>query len=77
MQYETSPIVLQQHLILLNLRANGNTDKCKPDKEYGMVILEWKLYDKTVSEILNDKTKFQKLTADRTTKREASLQRLL
>ena len=41
-----------------------------------MIILEWKLCDKTVSEIFNDKAKFQKLTADPKTKREASLQRL-
>ena len=49
----------------------------KPDKENEVVILDRKLYDNTIQEILSDTSKFEKLNEDPTLKREASLQRFL
>ena len=45
----------------------------KPDKGNEVVILERKLYDNTIQEIIWDTSKFGKLNEDLTLKREASL----
>ena len=47
----------------------------KPDKGNGVVILDRKLYDNAIPEIISDTSKFERLTEDLTLKREASLQR--
>ena len=49
----------------------------KPDKGYGVVILDRKLYDNTIQELVSETSKFEKLNEDPTLKREASLQRFL
>ena len=49
----------------------------KPDKGNGVVILDRKLYNKTIQEIISDTSKFQNLKEDPTLKGEASLQRFL
>ena len=49
----------------------------KPDKGNGVVILDWKLYNTTIQEIITDTSKFEKLNEDPTLKSEASLQRFL
>ena len=49
----------------------------KPDKGNGVVILDRKLYNNTIEEIISDTSKFEKLNGDPTLKREASLQRFL
>ena len=46
----------------------------KPDEGNGVVILDRKLYDNAVQEIISDTSKFEKLNEDPTLKREASLQ---
>ena len=46
----------------------------KPDE---VVILDRKLYDNAIQEIISDTSKFEKLNEDPTLKREASLQRFL
>ena len=47
----------------------------KSGKENGVVILDWKLYDSAVQEIIPDTSKFGKLNEDQTLKSEAPLQR--
>ena len=42
-----------------------------------MVILDQKLYNNAIEEIISDSSKFEKLNEDPTLKREASLQRFL
>ena len=49
----------------------------KPDKGNGVVILEQKLYDNAIEEIISDTSKFEKFNEDPTLKREASVQRFL
>ena len=43
----------------------------KPDKGNGVVILDRKLYNKAIEEIISDTSKFKKLKEDLTLKREA------
>ena len=45
----------------------------KPDKGNGVVILDQKLYDNAIQEIISDTSKFEKLNEDPTSKREPSL----
>ena len=49
----------------------------KPDKGNGIVVLDWKLYNNAVEEMISDTSKFEKLNEDLTLKRESSLQRFL
>ena len=46
----------------------------KPDKGNGVVMLDWKLYNNAIEEIISDTSKFEKFNEDPTLKREASLQ---
>ena len=46
----------------------------KSDKENGVVILDQKLYNNAIEEIISDTSKFKKLNEDPTLKHEASLQ---
>ena len=47
----------------------------KPDKGNGFVILDRKLYNNAIQDIISDTSKFEKLSEDPTLKREVSLQR--
>ena len=67
--------MLYQHRVLRNLRKNTDIVITKPDKGNGVVILDQKLYNKAIEEIISDTCKFEKLNEDPTLKREASLQR--
>ena len=49
----------------------------KPDKGNGVVILDRKLYNNTIEEIISDTSRFEKLNEEPMLKREASLQRFL
>ena len=69
--------MLRQHCILGNLRNNKDIVITKPDKGNGVVILDRKLYNKAIEEIVSGTSKFEKLIEDPTLKREASLQRFL
>ena len=75
--YKHSPRVLRQHRILRNLRKNKDIVITKPDKRNGVVILDRKLYNNAIEEIISYTSKFEKLNEDQTLKREASLQRFL
>ena len=46
----------------------------KPDKGNGLVILDRKLYNNAIEEIISGISKFEKLTEDLTLEHEASLQ---
>ena len=75
--YKPSPRILRQHRVLRNLRKNKDIVITKPDKGNGVVILDRKLYDNAIQELISDTCKFVKLNEDPTLKREASLQRFL
>ena len=75
--YKPSPRILRQHRVLRNLRKNKDIVITKPDKGNGVVILDRKLYNNAIEEIISDTCKFEKLNEDPTLKREASLQRFL
>ena len=60
-----------------NLRKHKDIVVTKPDKRNGVVILDRKLYNNAIEEIISDTSKFEKLSEDPTLKDEASLQRLL
>ena len=49
----------------------------KPDKGNGVVILDRKLYNNGIEEIISGSSKFEKLDEDPNLKREASLQSFL
>ena len=49
----------------------------KPDKGNEVVILDRKLYNNAIEELISDTSKFEKLNEDRTLKREASQQHFL
>ena len=71
--YKPSPRILRQHRVLRNLRKNKDIVITKPDKGNGVVILDRKLYDNAIQELISDTSKFDKLNEDPTLKREASL----
>ena len=75
--YKPSPRILRQHRVLRNLRKNKDIFIMKPDKGNGIVVLDWKLYNNAVEEMISDTSKFEKLNEDLTLKRESSLQRFL
>ena len=71
------------HVYYVGIASYGTLEKnkviviTKPDKENGVVILERKLYDNAIQEIISDTSKFEKFNEDPSLKREASLQRFL
>ena len=69
--YKTSPRILRQHRVLGNLRKNKDIVITKPDKGNGVVILDQKLYNNAIEEIISDTFKFEKLSEDPTLKSEA------
>ena len=72
--YKPFTCILHQHRVLRNLRKNKDVIITKPDKGNGVVILDRKLYNNAIQEIISDTSKFEKLNEDPTLKREASLQ---
>ena len=75
--YKPSPRILRQHRVLRNLRKNKDIVVTKPDKGNGLVILDRKLYNNAIEEIISDSYKFEKLSEDPTLKRKVSLQRFV
>ena len=75
--YKPSPCILRQDCVLWNLRRNKDGVITKPDKWTGVVILDRKLYDNPIQEIISDTSKFVKLNEEPSLKREASLERVL
>ena len=75
--YKPSPRILRQHRVLRNLRKSKDIVIAKPNIGNGVAILDRKLYDSAIQEIISYTTKFDKLNEDRTLKRKASLQRFL
>ena len=75
--YKPSPHILRQYHALRNLRKNKYIIIIKHDKGNGVIVLDRKLYDKAVQEIISDTSKFEKLNKEPTLKREASLQHFL
>ena len=75
--YKPSPRILRQHRVLRNLRKNKDIIITKPDKGNGVIILDRKLYNNAIEEIISVTSKFEKLNEDPTLKCEASLQRFL
>ena len=75
--YKPSPRILRQHRVLRNLRKNKDIVITKPDKGNGVVILDRKLYNNAIEEIISDTSKLEKLNEDPTLKRRASLKRFL
>ena len=75
--YKPSPRILRQHRVLRNLRKNKDIVITKPDKGNGVVILDRKLYNNAIEEIISDTSKFEKLNEDPTLKHKASLQHFL
>ena len=75
--YKPSPRILRQHPVLRNLRKNKDIIITKPDKGNGVLILDRKLYDHAIQELISDTFKLEKLKEDSTLKRKSSLQRFL
>ena len=67
--------ILRQHRVLRNLRKYKDIAITIPNKGNGVVILDRKLYNNAIEEIIWDTSKFEKLNEDSTLQREASLQR--
>ena len=65
------------NLVLRNLRKNKDIVITKRDKGNGVVILDRKVCNKPLEEIISDTCKFEKLNEDPALKREASLQLFL
>ena len=72
--YKPSPRILRQHCVVRNYRKNKDIVITKPNKGHGLVMLDRKLYNNTIEEIISDTSKFQKLSEYPTLKCEASLQ---
>ena len=75
--YKPSRRILSQNHVLQYLRKNKKIVITKPDKGNGVVILDLKLCDNAIQEIIPDISKFVKLNEDATLKLETSLQRVL
>ena len=75
--YKLSPRILRQHRVLQNLRINKDIFITKPENGSGVVILDNKLLDNAIQEIISDISKLGKLNENSTLNREASLQRFL
>ena len=72
-----SPRILRQHCLLRNLRKKKDIVITKPNKGNGVVILDRKLYNNAIQEIISGTSKLENLSEDQTLKHEASLQRFL
>ena len=72
-----SPRMLRQHCLLRNLRKKKDIVITKPNKGNGVVILDRRLYNNAIQEIISGTSKLENLSEDQTLKHEASLQRFL
>ena len=77
LQLQTFTYTTATSRLLWNLRKNKDIIITKPDKGNGVVILDQKLYNNAIQEIISDTSEFEKLNEHPTLKREASLQRFL
>ena len=68
-----SPRILCQNRVLRNLRKDKGIVITKPDKGNRVVILDRKLYNNAIEEIISDTSKFENVSEDTNLKREASL----
>ena len=75
--YKFSTPILRQHRLLQNLRNNKDIVVTKLEKGNGVVILDRKLYNNAIEEMISDTSKFEKLNEDPTLKHKASLQHFL
>ena len=75
--YKPSLRILRQHCVLRNLRKNKDIIRTKPDKGNRVIILDGRLYNNAIKEIISDSSKSEKLNEYPTLKREALLQRFL
>ena len=75
--YQPSRSNLTKHRILKKLRDDKETVILRPDKGSGVVGLNRSDYEKSIKNLINDKTKFKELSEDATIKRESKLQRFL
>ena len=64
--YKPSTRILRQHRVLQNLRKNKDIIITKPNEGNGAVILDRKLYDNAIQEIISDTFKLEKLNEDAT-----------
>ena len=60
-KYKPSPRMLRQRRVMRNFRKNKDIAITKPDKGNGVVILDRKLYNIVIQEIISDTCKFKKL----------------
>ena len=75
--YQLSRSTLTKHRILKKLRNDKEIVILRPDKGSGVVVLNRRDYEKSIKNLINDKTKFKELSEDVTIKRESKLQRFL
>ena len=75
--YKSSARILRQYSVLPNVRKNKDIVITKLDKGNRAVILDRKLYNNAIEEIISDTSKFENLNEDPTLKRKASLERFL
>ena len=75
--YQPSRSTLTKHRILKKLRNDKEIVILRPDKGSGVVVLNRSDYEKSIKNLINDKTKFKELSEDVTIKRESKLQRFL
>ena len=69
--YKPSPRILRQYCVLGNFRKNKDFIITKLDKGNGVVILDRKLYENAIQEIVSGTSKFAKLNKHPTLKHEA------
>ena len=75
--YKPTKNVLRKYRVLNKLRNNKGILITRPDKGNGVVILDRQFYMSKIYDIVNDESKFLKLSSDPTLRRERKLQRFL
>ena len=75
--YKPTKNSLKKHKTLKRLRENKDIVILRPDKGCGTVILDQEEFVKKIYAIINDTSKFKKLSSDPTILREGQLQRFL
>ena len=74
--YKSSKNTLRKHKIIKMLRKNKDILITKPDKGNGVIIVNRAIYMSSLYEIVNDTSKFLKLSSDPTIGRERKLHTL-
>ena len=62
--YQPSRSTIAKHRILKKLRNDKEIVILRPDKGSGVVVLNRRDYEKSIKNLINDKTKFKELTQD-------------